>query len=87
MLLFSIKRSRSVTNFIGISLLLFLLAFNWIAFGPGERNFTRKTKSSFTKPTVNQVSEPEARGVFGVFAGLLDLLVIYGLAKSGRNKT
>ena len=87
MVLFGFRRGRLAANFAGVSFLLFLLAFNWIAFGPGERNFTRKTSSSFIKTTSSQASETEGRVAFGILAGLMDLLLVYGLAKSSRNKT
>lgn len=86
MLLFGFRRTSLAARSVAISLLFFLIAFNWIAFGPGERNFTRKTSSSFTNTTSSRVSETEGRVAFGVFAGLMDLLLVYGLAKSSRNK-
>ena len=87
MFLFGLRRSRLAATPVVVSFLFFLIAFNWIAFGPGERNFTRKTSSTFTKATSSRVSETEGRVAFGIFAGLMDLLLIYGLAKSSRNKT
>jgi hypothetical protein len=53
----------------------FLGIFNWIAFGPGEREFTHGKSGSIGTP----VSETEGRLVFGLFAGALDALILYGV--------
>jgi len=71
----------------GLALLLFLLTFNWIAFGPGDRKFTTKTSSSFSVQTVRPSSELEGRIAFGVVALLMDSVLIYGLVKGRRNRT
>lgn len=68
-----------------LALCAFIAIFNWIAFGPGERNFTRSTTAggagiSASKQT--PASEIEGRLVFGLFAGALDALILFGLYKS-----
>ncbi len=78
---------RSAGGKIGAaSLLAFVLAFNWIAFAPGERSFVRKTSSSFTAPQKTDVSESEGRFVFGAGALLMDLIIICGFVASRRPK-
>lgn len=87
MLLFGFGANRFAGMAAGLSLLLFLLAFNWIAFGPGERNFTRKVHSDFNGTSISKASETEGRAVFGIFAGLMDLALVYGLVRSKNRKT
>jgi hypothetical protein len=70
----------------GVALLVFVLAFNWIAFGPGERNFKQKISTSFTKTAVSSISEREGRIIFGAVALLLDAMVIYGFISARKNK-
>ena len=70
MLLFGFGANRFAGMAAGLSLLLFLLAFNWIAFGPGERNFTRKVHSDFNGTSISKASETEGRAVFGIFGRL-----------------
>ncbi len=53
----------------------FVGLFNWIAFGPGEREFSRGKPGATATP----VSESTGRLVFGLFAGALDALILYGL--------
>lgn len=86
MLLFGAGANRLAPLAAGLALLCFLLTFNWIAFGPGERDFTRKTQSSFSATTVSQVSETEGRLVFGVITGLVDLLIVYGFVSARRRR-
>ncbi len=71
-----------------IALCAFIATFNWIAFGPGERNFTKST--SFSGPVVSSsvssgkkqtASETEGRLVFGIFAGAMDALILFGFYK------
>ena len=68
-----------------VALCAFVATFNWIAFGPGERNFSKRTAVS--APGVSSVkkqpaSETEGRLVFGIFAGTMDALILFGLYKA-----
>lgn len=68
-----------------IALGAFIAIFNWIAFAPGERSFTRRTTAGGAGISSNrqeQASETEGRLVFGLFAGALDALILFGLYKS-----
>jgi len=87
MVLFSAGTTRLAAQAGGLSLLFFLLTFNWIAFGPGDRNFNRKIRSDLTGTSVTKVSQIEGRIVFGLVAGLMDLLLIYGLILAKQHKT
>lgn len=60
----------------------FVVIFNWIAFGPGEREFTRGKSGSVGAP----VSESEGRLVFGLFAGALDALIFYGIYRGLKHR-
>jgi len=52
------------------------IPFNWIAFGAGERHFSGST--SFLGMTSNSApGETEGRVVFGLFALLMDLIVLF----------
>lgn len=65
-----------------IALLAFVAIFNWVAFGPGERHFSKSTTTgggSVTATKKGSASEIEGRLVFGLFAGLLDVLILYGI--------
>lgn len=67
----------------------FVGIFNWIAFGPGERSFSRSVTSSATGSTSSHktaVSETEGRLVFGLFAGALDALILYGIYHGLRRR-
>ncbi|MBM3373122.1 MAG: hypothetical protein FJY44_04540 [Betaproteobacteria bacterium] len=65
-----------LAGFLGvIAFCCFVGLFNWIAFGPGDREFTRGKSGGSATP----VSELESRLVFGLFAGALDILILYGL--------
>jgi hypothetical protein len=83
--LFGLGFTRIAAKAGGVALLFFVLAFNWVAFGPGERQFTSKTSSVVSAATVRPASELEGRLVFGVIALLMDAVVVYGFVK-GRNK-
>jgi len=68
-----------------IALCAFVAIFNWIAFGPGERNFTKRTTTGgggMSASKQEQASATEGRLVFGLFAGALDALILFGLYKS-----
>jgi hypothetical protein len=71
-----------------IAVLAFVATFNWIAFGPGERNFTKSTSAgagSASTTKTSKASETEGRIVFGLVAGLFDALILYGLYRSIRS--
>lgn len=72
-----------------IALCAFVATFNWIAFGPGERNFSKRT--SVSAPGVSSskkqpASETEGRLVFGIVAGAMDALILFGLYKAWRHR-
>src|SRR3989344_3769521 len=71
---------KKLAGFFGIiAMLSFVLIFNWVAFGPGERNFTSETNiGGYT--TSEKVSETEGRIVFSLFAGAMDLVILSGIA-------
>lgn len=72
-----------------IALCAFTAVFNWIAFGPGERHFTRTTSSTtgaVTSSKESAVSELEGRLVFGAVAGLLDLVIVAGIYQALRHR-
>jgi hypothetical protein len=62
------------------AMLVFVVAFNWVAFVPGGRNFTHQTSmggtGSYSKSS--EVSEAEGRTVFGVAAAALDTFIFSG---------
>lgn len=64
------------------------IPFNWVAFGEGERQFS--SSSSFLGTTSSSAAgETEGRIVFGLFALLMDLMVILGpllLLKNRKSK-
>lgn len=68
----------------------FVGLFNWIAFGPGERDFRRGTTMSggvVASGQQTKVSQTEGRLVFGLFAGALDALILFGcyrVLRTGR---
>ena len=68
----------------------FVGLFNWIAFGPGERDFRRGGAVAGGNVVSGQqvkVSESEGRWVFGLFAGTLDALFLFGcyrVLRTGR---
>jgi|LNFM01.2.fsa_nt_gb hypothetical protein len=72
-----------------IALCAFIAIFNWIAFGPGERHFTRTTGTTSGAVSSGKkapASELEGRLAFGVVAGLLDLMIIAGLYHALRHR-
>lgn len=64
----------------------FLLAFNWVAFGPGERRFTRTVSVGSSRGAGVQASELEGRVVFGIVAGLGDLLLLISIMSWVRRR-
>ncbi len=72
-----------------IALCAFVATFNWIAFGPGERHFTKRTTVSapvISSSKQQPASETEGRLVFGIFAGAMDALILFGLYKAWMNR-
>lgn len=73
----------------GIALLAFVATFNWVAFGPGERNFTKSSSVSsggVGSAKKSKASEFEGRLVFGLVAGAFDALILYGLYSAARTR-
>lgn len=82
-----VRIARRLAGAFGVTALLsFVLIFNWIAFGPGERHFTSKTSTTIGMRTTQDVSETEGRIVFGIFAGAIDLLIAYSVVLSLRKR-
>ena len=74
----------------GIAFCAFLGLFNWIAFGPGDRDFRRSVTSSGGGASPGRqvaVSETEGRLVFGLFAGTLDALILFGLYRGLKRRS
>lgn len=72
-----------------IALLAFVATFNWIAFGPGDRNFSKTTStgnSTVTAIKKGKASEIEGRLAFGLVAGLFDALILYGIYANIRTR-
>lgn len=68
------------------SLLLLLclaLPYNWVAFGPGERQFTSTTTAGAGSRS-EPVSESEGRIVFGLAALLVNALAVAAVVKAFR---
>lgn len=55
------------------------VVFNWIAFFPGERHFTGTNSILGFHLWSNSGGELTGRFLFGLFAGLVDAMVIVGL--------
>jgi hypothetical protein len=53
------------------------LPFNWIAFGAGERHFSSSISIGTALISNTTPGEREGRIVFGIFAVLLDLMVLF----------
>jgi hypothetical protein len=75
-LLIGSERLVWLRNLVGWLLLVCLsIPFNWVAFGEGERQFS--SSSSFLGITSSgSPGETEGRIVFGLFAILMDLMVV-----------
>jgi len=68
----------------------FVVCTNWVAFGPEELKFTKRTNSAaiaMSSTGRTPIDAAEGRRVFGVVAILLDALVIYGLVSSVRRRS
>jgi hypothetical protein len=78
---------KSISTLMVLAFLVFFAApFNWVAFGPGERSFSRST--SFGPLTVSQNANGDLGGrmVFGIAAILMDIFVIYVIYRLLRGK-
>jgi len=64
-------------------LLCLALPFNWVAFGPGERQFTSTTTAGAGSQR-EPVSESEGRIVFGLAALLVNALAVAAVVKAFR---
>jgi len=58
-----------------LTMACFALVLNWVAFGSGEREFT----TSVNGFVVENSGETFGRSVFGLFAVLVDLWLVYGV--------
>lgn len=85
-LLVESKRLVWLRNLAGWLLLVCLaIPFNWVAFGEGERQFS--SSSSFLGFTSSGTpGETEGRIVFGLFALLMDLMVVFVPLRLLRNR-
>lgn len=82
-LLWGLGRPAWAARLAAVAVLAFVLAFNWIVFGPGERHFSRSVSVGTTTASVEAtqaVSEIEERVVFGAFAAALDVFVALAAA-------
>lgn len=70
-----------------MALLAFVLTFNWIAFGPGERQFQTTSSSSWGGKRVSTASETEGRILFGLAALVMDGLILFPLFTRKRYKS
>lgn len=72
-----------------IALLGFVATFNWVAFGPGDRNFSKTSSAgsnTVTSIKKGKASEIEGRLAFGLVAGLFDALILYGIYANIRTR-
>ncbi|OGA98230.1 MAG: hypothetical protein A3E25_16010 [Burkholderiales bacterium RIFCSPHIGHO2_12_FULL_69_20] len=88
MVLFAFAR-RAASMLALATLLCFVVAFNWVAFGPGERSFTQRT--SVGRPIdANAARQPmahaEGRGVLRAVALGLDAAVLAGVVLALRSR-
>jgi hypothetical protein len=58
--------------------------FNWVAFGPGPRHFSGGISIPFVAISSRQ-SEWSGRVAFGIAAGLMDLLLVWGIVRGLRD--
>lgn len=89
MLLWGLGQPAWAARLAAVAVLAFALAFNWIAFGPGERHFSRSVSVSTTTASVEAtqaVSEIEGRVVFGLFAAALDVFALLAAAAWWRQR-
>ena len=64
---------------VGGIFLSFTIIFNWVAFGPGEREFSSSVSIPFISFERADSNASSGRFFFGIFALLLDIGVIYAL--------
>jgi len=80
LLLDGVAALRRLRGWLALAFLVsFASVFNWVAFGPGERHFTTHTSvgsGAMGVTTVAEGSEISGRLAFGVFAVLLNLLIV-----------
>ncbi len=57
--------------------LFFLILFNWVAFGPGEREFSISVSIPFVSADFERGNEILGRLFFGIPTFLVDLVVVY----------
>lgn len=85
MLLFGLRLPGAGARLGGIALLVFAFVFNWIAFGPGEREFVGTVSLGGIFEHSTATSELSGRIVFGIVAAAMDVLIVYGLI-AGRSR-
>lgn len=74
----AIRPGKKPSALFGIVILVGLTAVcNWVAFGPGERNFSSRTSVSGRVVDERPVRESSGRIVFGAAAVVLDLIVVW----------
>jgi hypothetical protein len=61
------------------------LPFNWIAFGEGERHFSSSVSVGGVS-THESADERTGRLVFGLFAGLMDFMLVWPIVRVLRGK-
>jgi len=72
-----------IQNFLGIAMVgLMMIITGWVAFGPGERNFT--TNSSLSQN--GQISGGTGRIIFGIGFILLLIFFIYGIKNALKKR-
>ena len=70
---------RTVSHLFAAGIFLcFSLVFNWVAFGPGERQFSNSILIPFVSLELGDADFSAGRFFFGIFALLLDIAVLYG---------
>lgn len=57
-------------------LLIFALLFNWVAFGPGEREFSVSISIPFLSVGFDRASEILGRIIFGLPALIMDFIIV-----------
>jgi len=88
MWLFLVHVSRKAAQPFGfVAVFLFIGAFNWVAFGPGERQFTAQMAiNSPLESTGHIIPDIQGRIIFGIFAGGMDALILCGWYLALRKK-
>lgn len=89
MILWGLGRAAWAARMAAVAALAFVLCFNWLAFGPGDRHFTRSVAVGSGVASLESsqaVSETEGRLVFGLFSLALDAGVLLALAAWWRQR-